>query len=119
MLVNLSSLAFAVHNVQRATEWYIQIVVRRSDWKSQRAIAAWDKETDKLSLASKPRSHTEPRIWSDQRFAMRKSLEMLEFQLPSRSRSWWGWDVRGMSSVNQRKDDDDEGVQQGGLEDNV
>ena len=95
MFVNMSSLVFADHNVQRATEWYIQIVVRSSDWKSQCVIAAWEKKTDKLSLASKPRSHTEsPPIWVDQPFAMRRSLEMLlEFQLPQRSTPWWGWSV--------------------------
>ena len=120
MFVNMSS-AFAVHSVKCATEWYIQIVVRNFRLEVALVIAAWEKETDKLSFASKPRSHTEsPRIWSDQRFAVRRSLEMLlEFQLPSRSRPCWGWDVRRMSSVNQRKDDDDEGVQQGGLADDA
>ena len=91
---------------------------------SQCVIAVCEKETDKLSLASEPRPHTElSRIWEDQQFATLKSLEMIqEFQQPLRSRPWWGWDastVRGMSSVMQRADDDDkEGIEDdaGGLQ---
>ena len=91
---------------------------------------------DKLNLTSEPRPQIEsPRILVDRRFAVRKSLELfLGSQPPLWSRPWLGWDalqseecrvlckdmmvmVRGVSSVMQRCDGDDEGHQQREVED--
>ena len=58
VFVNMSSVALAVHSVQCATEWYIQIVVRNFDWKSRWSSLRWKKETDKLNLANEHRTQS-------------------------------------------------------------
>ena len=102
--MKMSSVVFVVLSAQCASERYIQIAVRSLEWTSQCVVAAWERETDKLSLASEPRPHTElPRILEDQQLAMLKSLDMfLEFQQVKAVMGLGRSTVLGMSTVMQR-----------------